>query len=273
MRAAGDDPPHGPAPARAAPADATIDDATIDGWCVAPPPAPAGPPLAPAAHDALARRLAAHVGGSAALHGAPDAAHDAEHVRRVVRTALALAPAEGAAPDVVLPAAWLHDLVPVAKRSPDRPRASRLAAAAAVRLLAGWGYPAAWLPEVAHAIAAHSFSAAIAPRTAAARVVQDADRLDALGAVGLARCLMLGGELGRPLYDPDDPFAERRPVDDAAWTLDHLPAKLLGLAATMRTAAGRREAERRTALLHGFRAALRRELGGGDGLDDGPEGG
>ena len=206
--------------------------------------------------DGWSARLAAHV---AALPG--DAAHDAEHVRRVVATATALAVEEGAPLEEVVPAAWLHDCVSVPKTSPDRVRASRLAADEAVRLLAAWGYPTRWHAGIAHAIAAHSFSAGIAPRTPAARVVQDADRLDALGAVGLARTLMLGGALGRPLYDPGDPFCARRAADDATATVDHLYTKLLGLAATMTTAAGRREGERRTAFLHAFLAELARELG------------
>ena len=65
---------------------------------------------------------------------------------------------------------------------------------------------AACLPEIRHAIEAHSYSAGIAPRTIEAKVVQDADRLDALGAIGLARCIAVGAALGRPLYEPDDPF-------------------------------------------------------------------
>jgi uncharacterized protein len=72
-----------------------------------------------------------------------------------------------------------------------------LAAAAAASFLRDIGYPETHLAAIEHAIAAHSFSANIQPRTIEARVVQDADRLDALGAIGVARCLMLGGALGR----------------------------------------------------------------------------
>lgn len=192
---------------------------------------------------------------------AGDAAHDDEHTRRVVANARALAAEEGAALAVVLPAAWLHDCVTVPKDSPQRPLASRLAAAEAAAFLARAGYPAAHIPAVAHAIAAHSFTAGIEPETAEARVVQDADRLDALGAVGIARCLMLGATMGRPLYDPAEPFPVRRPPDDAAASIDHFYTKLLRLAATMTTAAGRAEAERRTALMREFLRQLGREIG------------
>ncbi|MDP2137355.1 MAG: HD domain-containing protein [Candidatus Didemnitutus sp.] len=192
---------------------------------------------------------------------ASDAAHDAEHVRRVVHNARRLAAAENARMEIVLPAAWLHDCVSVAKDSPERPRASRLAAVQANGWLRQWGWAEEWLADISHAIEAHSFSAGIAPRTVEARVVQDADRLDALGAVGLARCLMLGGEMGRPLYVPEDPFAERRPPDDHRACLDHFFTKLLGLSATMQTDAGKIEAVRRTEFLHGYLRQLRREIG------------
>jgi uncharacterized protein len=189
-----------------------------------------------------------------------DAAHDLEHVRRVVGNARALAAREGARLEVVLPAAWLHDCVSVPKDSPQRATASRLAAQQAIEWLRGWGWPPEPLPEIAHAIEAHSFTAGIPPRTIEARVVQDADRLDALGAVGLARCLMLGGAMGRPLYVPADPFCAQRPPDDHASCVDHFYTKLLTLEGTMQTASGREEAKRRTEFLKQFIAELSREL-------------
>ena len=192
---------------------------------------------------------------------AGDAAHDHEHLRRVVANARSLAAAEAADLAVVLPAAWLHDCVTVPKDSPRRSLASRLAAEEAGCFLHDAGYPQALVPAVMHAVAAHSFTAGIAPETPEARVVQDADRLDALGAVGIARCLMLGATMGRPLYHAEQPFPVSRPADDAASSIDHFYTKLLRLAATMTTAAGRAEAERRTALMRSFLRELGREIG------------
>jgi uncharacterized protein len=190
-----------------------------------------------------------------------DPAHGAVHLERVVATAMKLAAEEGARLEIVLPAAWLHDCVHIAKDSPDRPRASQLAAEHAARFLEVAGYPAACLPDIRHAIEAHSFSAGIAPRTVEAKVVQDADRLDALGAVGLARCIAVGAALDRPLYERDDPFCRSRMPDDRGASLDHFYAKLLKLAGTMQTRAGRREAERRTDFLRAFIAQLETEIG------------
>ncbi|MDX1556655.1 MAG: hypothetical protein R3212_11560, partial [Xanthomonadales bacterium] len=89
---------------------------------------------------------------------------------------------------------------------------------------------------------------------------QDADRLDSLGAIGIARCLLVGGRLDRPLLDPDDPFCEKRAPDDSRFTIDHFYAKLLKLPATMQTESGRKIAQQRAELMHAFLDNLRSEL-------------
>jgi len=205
------------------------------------------------------RRFQAFLGHQMAA-AASDAAHDQAHVRRVVQNATEFAQVEGADMAVVLPAAWLHDCVIVPKDSAQRPYASRMAAETAVTFLRSAHYPAQYLEAIGHAIAAHSFSAGIAPQTIEAKVVQDADRLDALGAIGMARAFMVGGALQRPLYEPSDPFCAHRPPDDAIATLDHFYTKLFKLAGTMQTAVGRQEAERRTAFMQTFLAQLATEL-------------
>ncbi len=189
-----------------------------------------------------------------------DPAHGMDHVKRVVANALQLAEVEGARLEVVLPAAWLHDCVVVPKDSADRSRASRAAARTARRLLDSSGYDPGCLDEIEHAIEAHSFSAGIAPRTIEAKVVQDADRLDSLGAIGVSRCLMLGSRLDRPLYDAEDPFCETRAPDDSVSTIDHFYTKLLRLAGSMQTEAGKREAARRTEFMVAYLKELALEL-------------
>lgn len=195
-----------------------------------------------------------------AMGAVTDPAHDLAHIRRVVANARWLAAAEGANPAVVMPAAWLHDCVVLPKDSDRRSQASRLAAEAAGSFLSETDYPPDLIPAVEHAIAAHSFSAGIPPQTLEAQVVQDADRLDALGAIGAARTFAVGGEMGRTLYHEGDPFCATRLPDDAISTLDHFYTKLLTLAGTMKTAVGRQEAEQRTAFLHHFLNQLRHEI-------------
>jgi uncharacterized protein len=191
---------------------------------------------------------------------AADAAHDRAHVERVVATARRLAQTEDAQMEVVVPAAWLHDCVVVPKDHPRRDEAAVLAAEAAGAFLTDEGYPERWIAPIEHAVAAHSYSGDVAPETIEAKVVQDADRLDALGAVGLARCFMVGGALGHALYDPDDPFCNDRPPDDDTYTLDHFYDKLLGLPDTMQTEAGRDEAERRAAFMRTYLDRLAEEI-------------
>lgn len=193
-----------------------------------------------------------------------DGAHDLGHVKRVVALARQLGEAEGAEMSVVVPAAWLHDCVDVAKDSPDRPLASRLAAAEAVRFLKGMGYPGEKLAAVYHAIEAHSFSRGKPPETLEAKVVQDADRLDAIGAVGIARCFLTAGAMESAMFHPEDPFGRKRALDDRAYAVDHFYLKLLTLKETLHTEAARREAGRRHGFMREFLGELEREIAHGE---------
>ena len=201
-------------------------------------------------------RIASHVRTS----GETDVAHDVSHVERVVRNARRIGGREHADLAVVVPAAWLHDIVTVRKDSPDRAKASTFAAAEAGRFLRSIGYPEQLIDPIAHAVEAHSFSARIEPRTLEAKVVQDADRLEALGAIGIARCFATSGAMGRPLYSTEDPFAMSRGLDDRQYALDHFVLKLFRVAESLRTEAGQAEGRRRSDFLHAYWAELRAEI-------------
>jgi uncharacterized protein len=209
--------------------------------------------------DTWRGRLAA----MAAPAAGDDGAHDANHLERVRRNAESIMAGYPQADRlVVLAACYLHDLVNVPKNDPRRANASRLSAALARRLLAEQGFPAAKLDAVAHAIEAHSFSAAIPATTLEARIVQDADRLDGLGAVGLARMFYIAGRMGSGLAHGGDPLARGRTLDDKAYALDHIPVKLALLPGMMQTEAGRALAEERLAWLERFRTEFAAEWGG-----------
>lgn len=196
-----------------------------------------------------------------ALHQGADPAHDLGHLTRVLAMSRRIAMNEGPHDARVLTAAaCLHDLVNLPKDHPDRARASTLSAEAAVKALADQGFSDDQLQGIAHAIAAHSFSAGIPPRTPEARALQDADRLDALGAIGIARMFAVSGQLGRTLYDPRDPMALNRDLDDKSFALDHLETKLFRLAATMQTPTGRALAEERAEWMYSFRTRLLTEI-------------
>lgn len=199
-----------------------------------------------APHEALAEALLPH-----ATSG-NDGSHDVAHLRRVWNNAAAILAKEGGAADIVAAAALLHDCVTVEKNDPMRAQASRLAARKAETVLAELGWDPARIAAVAHAIEAHSFSAAIPPETLEAKILQDADRLDAIGMVGVARCFYIAGRMGSSLYDPADPEANWRPLDDKSFAIDHFENKLFKLAAGFQTQAGARLADIRQARLRRF---------------------
>ncbi|AYM86988.1 MULTISPECIES: HD domain-containing protein [Pseudoalteromonas] len=190
-----------------------------------------------------------------------DVAHDITHIERVVRVAIQLCHAEQANMNIVLPAAWMHDCVAVAKNHPDRAKASTMAADKAIAFLKSINYDASLFDDIHHAIAAHSFSANIAVKTVEAQIVQDADRMDALGAIGVSRCMKVGGSISRLLYNPDDPFCVNREADDKTYTLDHFFIKLLHIAKSMNTPSAKAEAERRTEYMYAFLEQLKSEIG------------
>lgn len=203
---------------------------------------------------------------AAALLGAvedgDDGSHDLAHLRRVWLNTRTIAAEAGGDGEILAAAVLLHDCVHVEKDSPLRAKASRLAAARASVLLDRLGWPAERIAAVAHAITAHSFSAGIAPETLEARVLQDADRLDAIGAIGVARCFYTAGRMGSAMYDADDPRAERRELDDRRFAIDHFRVKLLRLADGFQTVPGARMAAERTRRIARFLAEFEEEAGG-----------
>ncbi|ACS87252.1 HD domain-containing protein [Musicola paradisiaca] len=198
------------------------------------------------------------------LADAQDGAHDHHHLYRVAANARHIQQQEGGDLRVIIAAAWLHDIVQVPKNHPDRCRASRMAADEAVRILQTRfpAFPATLHAAVFHAVEAHSFSAGITAETLEAQVVQDADRLDSLGALGVARVFYVAGLMSRPLFEPQDPFATARPLDDQRYTLDHFRVKVMRLPELMNTAEGRRIAETNASWMIDFLSKLAGEIDG-----------
>jgi uncharacterized protein len=189
-----------------------------------------------------------------------DPAHDILHFKRVVKLAKLIAVSEKANLDVVVPAAWLHDLVNVPKNDPRRSQASRLSAEAALVFLNNINYPEIFFEEIAHAIEAHSFSANIQTRSLESQVVQDADRLDSIGAIGLARCFATAAVMKRPLYSEHDSFCAQRPVDDSLYTIDHFYKKLLVIEEKLNTKTAKSIGQRRTEYLKNYLNELKEEI-------------
>lgn len=115
--------------------------------------------------------------------------------------------------------------------------------------------------EVATAIRDHSFSRGAVPSSALGRALQDADRLEALGSLGIFRCVAAGVGMGAGFFHPEDPWALDRPLDDARYSVDHFFTKLLRLPETMLTEGGRVEADRRAGVMLSVLRQLGEEIG------------
>jgi uncharacterized protein len=189
-----------------------------------------------------------------------DLAHDINHVLRVVKIAKYLCETENAVIDVVLPAAYLHDCFSFPKNHPDKAKSSKISADKALSFLRSVEYPEKYFPAISHAIVSHSFSANVKPKTLEAKIVQDADRLDALGAIGIARCIQVNTGLGVHLYSLDDPFCIQREPDDRLHAIDHFFIKLLKLSSNMNTVSAKLEAEKRTSFMKLYLEQLGTEI-------------
>lgn len=206
-------------------------------------------------HAELASRILAVLGDDPANS---DGSHDLSHLVRVWRNAEAIAGTEpDCDPQVLAAAVLLHDCVAVEKNSPQRSAASRLSAARACEIVGVLGWDTTRVAALSHAIEAHSFTSGVMPNTLEARILWDADKLDAIGAIGIARCFYVAGRMGSRLYDPEDVVADRRALNDRHYALDHFEAKLFRVADDFLTPAGRKMAAERTELMRHFVATFR----------------
>lgn len=189
-------------------------------------------------------------------------AHDWHHVQRVESLAETLLTRTPAADEgIVRPAVLLHDIGRAREDHGEIADHARWGAQKARELLDERGFEDDRIDAICHAIRVHRYSNAYEPETLEAELVCDADNLDALGAVGIARCFTYGGELGETIYDPDLPPS----ADDTAagaTQYNHFYRKILRLTERMYTDAGREIAADRHAFVVDFLDRFDREVDG-----------
>jgi uncharacterized protein len=190
-------------------------------------------------------------------------AHDWHHVRRVARLAETLV--EESADDlddqVLFAAVWLHDIGRGREDRGEIEDHAEWGADEAADVLRDLGADAETIERVRHCIRAHRYSNDVDPETREAELLSDADNLDALGAVGIARVFAYGGELGQPIHDPDLPPE----TDDSIageTQFNHIHEKILDLPERMYTDAGRELADERAAYVAAFADRFEREAMG-----------
>lgn len=189
-----------------------------------------------------------------------DPAHDFDHIMRVYKNAQKICLKERVNPKLVLCAALLHDIVSYPKSDKRSKLSSIESAELSKKILKNYDFSEEEIQIISDAIRDHSFSQNKTPKTIEGKILQDADRLDALGAIGIARVFAVAGSEKRPFYNTDDTFCKRRPPDDKKWTLDHFYKKLLILESRMNTKSGKTEAKLRTKILKNYLSDLKKEL-------------
>jgi uncharacterized protein len=188
-----------------------------------------------------------------------DSAHDFDHVLRVVAMADRIARAEGADREVVRVAALLHDI------GLDEGRAGHETSAAqrATEILRTHGYDEIFCAAVAHAIESHRFRSGPTPQTLEAKVLFDADKLDAIGAIGVARAFAFGAHRGQKLWGvvPPDYVDQPAGADPNQHTAVHeFHVKLSKIKDRMFTVTGKQIAAERHAFMVTFYEQLEREV-------------
>ena len=189
-----------------------------------------------------------------------DSAHDFEHTMRVYKNAQKIGKKENANMKLILTAVLLHDIILFPKSDMKSKMSSIKSSIAAQRILKNYGYDKDEIKTISDAIRDHSFSRGVVPSTIEGKILQDADRLDAIGAIGIARAFSTGGSGKRPFYNKSDPFCQRRKPDDINWTLDHFYRKLLLLEKRMNTSAAKKEARYRTKIMRKFLDDFKKEI-------------
>lgn len=169
--------------------------------------------------------------------------HGFDHTLRVTRLCERLGEDEGADMRVVLPAALLHDIARPLEEEQGVAH-EKAGALIADEFLRSIGYDETLIPKITHAIRTHRYRSENRPETLEAMVLSDADKLDAMGAIGIARAFMQAGERNRTITD----------------AIDHIHEKLLKLKGMMYTRGARGIAEERQTVLNDFLRAFEAEL-------------
>lgn len=189
-----------------------------------------------------------------------DSSHDFQHVMRVYKNAKKICKKENTNEKLVLSAVLLHDIVSYPKSDKRSKLSSIESSKESKKILKKFNFSQEEIQIISDAIRDHSFSRNKTPATIEGKILQDADRLDALGAIGIARVFAVGGFEKRSFYNVQDPFCKNRLPDDKNWTLDHFYRKLLKLESHMNTKSGKIEAKKRTKVLKDFLIQLKKEI-------------
>jgi uncharacterized protein len=195
------------------------------------------------------------------FYSADDPSHDWLHILRVSSTCKKLAGLLNANWRLLEPAAFLHDVINVPKDSKDRSKASLLAANKAKQILVPFDYTDVEIEKISTIILEHSFSANIKATSIESEILQDADKLDSMGAIGVMRWATVGTKMHSSYYHQEDPWAKDRELNDKEFSLDHFETKLLKLYDRLNTDPGKSVGKIRLDFYKSFLFQLKAEIG------------
>ena len=184
--------------------------------------------------------------------------HDKYHIQRVYNLATRLAKEEKADLDAVKAAALLHDIARAQEDEGTIDDHAAEGARMARKILEEVNFPKRKIANVIHCIETHRFRKGLTPKTLEAKILQDADRLDIIGAIGIARVFTRGGWSNKPIHDPSIPPKEKYDGKSET-TVNHIREKLLRITDTINTETARRIAEERHTYVEQFLARLLKE--------------
>jgi uncharacterized protein len=189
-----------------------------------------------------------------------DPSHDFEHVLRVLNLAVKIGKSVGADLDIVIPAALFHDTIVYKKTLPESQHESDESAEIAAEILRSLPeYPQEKIEQVKKCISECSFAKGVVPDSLESQALQDADRLEATGALGIMRTFAYMGYVHSPLYPHDDPLVKAGAVNLRSG-IDFFYTRLLLVEKTMHTKLGKEIAHTRGRFLETFLDEYKREL-------------
>ncbi|MBW2984637.1 HD domain-containing protein [Candidatus Woesearchaeota archaeon] len=196
-----------------------------------------------------------------------DPGHEFDHTERVYKLAVRIAKEENADLDVIKAAALLHD-VGRHKEDPEKGIChAEESAKIAPEILKSINFPEEKVSKVVHAIKVHRYSKQLKAETKEAEILQDADRLDALGAIVIGRVFARGGSKHRPIHDPGiEPEKEYNVKTKAKTSMSHFYQKILKIKPeTFKTKLAQKIAKERYAYVKDFVERFEKEWKGEDG--------
>lgn len=188
--------------------------------------------------------------------------HDWYHIQRVYELARYIHAKEGGDLELIALGALLHDISDHKFNGGNLSKGGEVA----YEMLLEYGYPEEKALKVKTIVDTVSFKGAKVPdatSTLEAKIVQDADRLDAIGAIGIARTFAYGGHVGNPIYDPElkpqlhdsfEAYSKSR-----SHTINHFHEKLLLLADRLHTSTAKKIGKKRTELMQNFLVSFHNE--------------